>query len=159
MKDLLTLDQARCALDYDPLTGVFRWRVGRRLAGKVAGAKTNHGYIRINVDHKLRYAHRLAWLITYGEWPSFVDHINGQRDDNRIANLRSTTNQNNVRNRRGHGRYLKGVSFEKRTLRWVAQICVDYRRIGLGTFATEIEAHEAYMAAARRYFGDFARAA
>ena len=75
---------------YDPETGIFT-RIkavkGHAAVSKV-GAVGNHGYLSIYFNGKLQLAHRLAWFLTYGEWPTMLDHINGNKLDNRISNLR-----------------------------------------------------------------------
>lgn len=92
-------------LDYNPETGVFKWKETSRrgFVGKEAGCFCQRdGYIRIRVDGKLELTHRLAWNITYPNAPvtssEQIDHINHVRTDNRIANLRKATNTENSRN-------------------------------------------------------------
>ncbi len=79
----LTVERLRALLDYDPLTGVFRWRVnrGRVRAGAVAGHTKRDGYTEIIIDYRKRPAHTLAWFYVLGEYPNMLDHINGVRDD------------------------------------------------------------------------------
>lgn len=96
----LTVDTLRDALSYDPETGIFRWRYDRASlakAGQIAGSPTHKkGYRFIRVNYNRYLAHRLAWFYVYGEWPSGpIDHINGNTDDNSIANLRVVTRQQN----------------------------------------------------------------
>ena len=92
-------------------------------------------------------AHRLVWAMHRGEFPSFpIDHINGDVTDNRIENLRATTPRLNQQNRKSHreGR-LVGTQFKGG--RWLARISIDRKKKHLGSFATEAEAHNAYMSA------------
>jgi hypothetical protein len=106
------------------------------------------------VNGRTYIAHRLAWALHYGEEPSLeIDHINGERSDNRIANLRLATRGENCKNVKA-----AGVRFEADRGKWLARICVDYKQMNLGRFATEQEARAAYAAAKVRYFGEFARA-
>ena len=85
----LTAERLREVLDYDPDTGVFTRKVRTASSvkvGDVAGSLNGKGYIRIRVDGRLYFAHRLAWLYVHGEWPvDQVDHINGIKNDNRIV--------------------------------------------------------------------------
>lgn len=141
-------------LNYNPATGVFTWRVkpNRRIAiGSEAGCLDPAGYVRIRVDGKQTHAHRIAWCYVYGSWPvGDVDHINGQRTENHIANLRDvsrTVNNQNQRAARGSNPYL-GVSRMKK--RWGAWITNARKSQYLGTFDTPEEAHAAYLAAKRK---------
>jgi hypothetical protein len=145
--------------DYDPETGVFTWRASRPRArkGAIAGTKRPDGYWAIAIDCKLCYAHRLAWLYMTGKWPTAdIDHINGNKSDNRIANLRQATRSQNKANTpppRHNTSGLKGVSLEGR--RWKAQIERDGKKCHLGLFDTPEEAYAAYCKAAREHFGEF----
>jgi hypothetical protein len=103
-------------------------------------------------------AHRLAWFMVYGKIPDGnLDHTNRDPADNRISNLRlATFSQNNV-NTKYRGKYLRGVSVNKRNSSgYRATICMNRKRILLGTFDTEQEAHEAYLQAAKVLHGEFA---
>jgi hypothetical protein len=166
-RDALTAEQLRHVLDYDPDTGVFTWRVNssnRAPAGSVAGNLDSKGYQRIGVlGHQYR-SQRLAWLHVHGKWPDGeIDHKNNNPLDNRIENLRDCTSQQNKANRgknKNNATGLKGVYLVKdsKTKPYGAAITVDRRSISLGKFSTAEEAHAAYEAAARKHFGDFARA-
>ena len=152
----MSIDDLRRLLAYDPTTGQFRWlcdRQGHVRAGDMAGC-VNHsvGYIYIGLGQRRRFAaHRLAWALVHGEWPkSEIDHINGERTDNRIENLRVvTTSENRQNQRRGRGRLgLLGV--RRNGKRFSAIIGVNYKTHCLGTFDTPEEAHAAYVTAKRQ---------
>lgn len=154
-------EQLKSVLHYDAPTGVFRWRhggkshAGKRLPWAVAGTPHNFGYIVIGINRKRYLAHRLAWLYVYGEMPSkVIDHKNGNRDDNRIENLRDVSHQINCQNQRGVGSrntsgYL-GVSWRKDKNVWRASINVNGRMKSLGVYKTPEEAHKAFLAAKRQ---------
>lgn len=98
-----TLADARSALTYNPDTGELRWTPEARQSRKrdVAGSLATNGYVMIRIGGKLRLGHRLAWFLHYGQWPStHIDHINGNRADNRLANLRDVPHAANMRNRK-----------------------------------------------------------
>lgn len=123
------------------------------LAGDVAGCRTSRGYSVLAVDGVLYRAHRLAWFYVTGAWPQGeVDHINGQRADNRFLNLRVVTGAINSQNRRranGNSRTgLLGVYPHKTGFQ--ARIMVSGSRRHLGTFQTAEAAHAAYLAAKRQ---------
>jgi hypothetical protein len=144
-------------LNYDPLTGIFTWKVsgsGRRI-GKIAGG-IDDGYNKIKVNNKLYKGHRLAWLYVYGTWPmADIDHINGQRADNRIANLRDVSRTHNCQNQylphKESSSGVLGVTWHKRMGRFQAGITVDGKRLHLGTFKDSGEAHNAYLKAKQQY--------
>jgi hypothetical protein len=93
----LTREQLKEALDYNPDTGLFTWKklpkaAHRKKVGEIAGSHDEKGYIRIGINGTVYKSHRLAWLYVYGQWPSkIIDHVNGVNDDNRISNLRDSS--------------------------------------------------------------------
>lgn len=160
---MITADELRRLLAYDPDTGVFVWMVrpARRVTvGAVAGCTDAKGYRSIQIDGTQYYAHRLAWLHVHGVLPvADIDHINGDRSDNRMCNLRAATRVENSANRganRNNTSGHKGVSWHKRDLKWRAKIAVGGIHRHLGYFDTAKEAHAAYCEAAKNIHGEFA---
>lgn len=158
----LTAERLREVLIYDPETGVFTWRVrmgSRAMRGSRAGSRANHGYWLIRVYWRGYPAARLAWLYMTGAWPSAtIDHINRVRDDDRFANLREATRQEQHGNKDLYARNtsgVRGVNRNKRTGRWRAHIGTNGRMRHLGFFDTKEAAADAYNAAAREQFGEF----
>jgi HNH endonuclease/AP2 domain len=155
----LSAERLREALDYRPETGLFYWRVshGSASTGLQAGTQHDCGYSRICVDGVRYYAHSLAWLHVYGEYPiGEIDHKNRNPADNRIANLRQCSHAQNMCNAtRRNPSGFKGVS--RARSKWRATIGVNGRSIHLGTFSTPEEAAAAYDKAARLYHREFAR--
>ncbi len=154
-RDSLTASQLREALHYEPTTGVFTWREGRKgvaHAGSVAGGKNKRGYWRVCVNGTRQNGNVLAWLYMTGRWPSLdVDHENGQRWDNRWDNLREVTRGvNNQNQRKPHKRNKSGfLGVSPNRNRWAASIAVDLVKTHLGTFDTPEQAHAVYIAAKR----------
>jgi hypothetical protein len=165
----LTADYVRSILDYDPETGVFKWkwredvgsRWNTRYAGKAAGCVQRVGYVLISINDRLYKAHRLAWLFVYGEWPpEQIDHIDCDKLNNRIANLRLATMQENQRNvglQKNNTTGIKGVCWHKRDRKFQAEIKVGGKRLHLGTFDTLAEAIAARTTAEIEHFGPFRR--
>lgn len=147
---MLNAQRLRELLDYDPLTGLFRWRVARPGRGAkdwFAGTQHGSGYLVICVDRVNYRAHRLAWLHATGEWPTqTIDHRNRQRADNRLDNLRDVSQQANNENQDGSVERRE----TKRGTRWRARICRDGRLVTVGTFETEAAAEAARVAAKGR---------
>jgi len=160
---MLTQQELKELLHYDPTTGVFTWKTSfanHIREGRTAGSLRQTGYIAVKIFGHEYGAHRLAWVYTYGDWPeNQIDHIDGVRHNNRIVNLRQATHTQNAHNskkRRGVKCGLKGAFPYRGKFR--AKICVKGKNIYLGDYNTEEEAHAAYMAAAKEEFGAFARA-
>lgn len=156
MSRSLDAGRLRQALDYDPATGIFRWREsrGNQLAGAVAGGLGTRGYWRIGLDGVRWTGHVLAWLYVHGVLPRVdLDHINQVKSDNRISNLREDVaglnRQNRDSPRSDNSSGFLGVCWDKRESKWLAQISVNGRRKHLGYHATPEAASEAYLAAKR----------
>jgi hypothetical protein len=152
---LLPDQQEVCGIvNYDAATGIF----SSRRTGQVLSAKNSKGYLQISIRNRTYYAHRLAWLYVHGTWPVHqVDHINGNRTDNRICNLRLATpseNQCNMGVKKHSQVGIKGVA--KVNNRYRAVIRKNCVRYHLGYFSTPEAASAAYSAAAARLHGDFA---
>lgn len=163
---MLTAERLRELLTYDPASGLFTRRVYRSpnaKAGDIAGTIDKDGYVQIQIDGKVYKAHRLAWLYMTGEWPeSDIDHNDLDEGNNTWANLRPATVSQNAANcgkRPFNTSGLKGVTFDKRKGRWMAQIQVDRRCRHLGYHDTPELAHAAYASAAREIHGEYARVA
>jgi hypothetical protein len=156
----INLEEFRASLKYCPETGVFTWarKVAARVkAGSIAGyLNIASGYWQCTYKGRSYQAHRLAFLWMTGVWPSGeVDHINGEKSDNRWANLRDVSRSENCQNqRRAHSRNvssgLLGVSWNKRDKRWCAAIRLDGKRKHLGYFLNKDQAHLAYLEAKRQ---------
>lgn len=152
----VTADVLRSALDYDPDTGIFRWAIRPSYhveQGSIAGCLHHRGYWQIRFLKQSLLAHRLAWLHFYGKHPSLqIDHINGCKADNRIANLRDVTPSVNLQNyrqatTRNKSTGFLGVYLEKG--RYRARIAVGGKNLSLGRFATPELAFAAYLNAKR----------
>jgi hypothetical protein len=146
---------------YDPETGVLYWRArpdddrwNRVFADKPAGGVDGKGYVRIRTEGNNWNAHRVVWKMVHGCEPEFVDHINGDRADNRIENLRSVTKLENARNAK-RGRNNKsgtnGVHWVNREQRWRACIYVDGKKVSLGDYVEKADAVAARERANREY--------
>ena len=159
----ITHDKVIELVCYDASTGLFTWNKPRPYctAGKRAGGRTSSGYIRVILCGRPFQAHRLAWFYVHGSWPEHeIDHVNGVRDDNRLANLREATpsqNQANKAMRRDNTSGVKGVSWDRSRGKWHASITVSGRIKNLGRFEEIETAAAAYAEAARQFHGEFAR--
>lgn len=150
-------------LDYNPETGVFRRKLStaqRVKVGDIAGSiSSTTGYLRIMINGKRYLAHRLAWLYVFGSLPDCdVDHVDGCKTNNRIANLRLATRSQNIANaghRKNNRLGLKGVH-RTRTGNYAAQIRVDGKKMHLGRYDCPAAAHLAYVVKASSVFGEYA---
>lgn len=161
----MTLDELRRYVSYDPRTGLFVWigkDRGRARVGAEVGRIDAKGYRAGMIRGRFYQLHRLAWYMHYGCWPpEDIDHINGDRADNRISNLRLASRKENSRNRKLHHTNTsgyRGVTWDRSKMRWKAKITVDGRSHSLGNFKDPAQASAAYEKAAAAHFGEFRRA-
>lgn len=153
---MITAARLRELLLYNEQSGQFVWLVsrGKAAAGKIAGSTNRGGYIEIRIDKKTYLAHRLAFLWVAGEMPSGeIDHIDGNRSNNALSNLRDVNgfvnHQNQRRAHKSNRTGLLGVSWRESKGRYRASIDVDGRKIHLGYFSDKEAAHAAYINAKR----------
>ncbi|WP_332116048.1 HNH endonuclease [Azorhizobium caulinodans] len=153
-------------LNYEPEIGIFTWRLSptpRIKKGQKAGGIRRNGYCMIGLrGHGQILAHRLAWIYVHGMIPDRmeIDHINRDPGDNRLENLRLATSSQqkmNKRVQRNSRSGLKGAYYHacRSGMKWRSQIKVGGKLIFLGYFPTAEDAHEAYVAASKSYFGEF----
>jgi hypothetical protein len=162
-KENQTYEELSQHLKYDHVTGVFtRKSSNKRWANKKAGTVHDTGYIVISVNNRLLYAHRLAFLFMTGKYPSDrVDHIDGDRKNNRWDNLRECNHFQNLANTglckantSGH----KGVTWDKSRNKWQAKFKANGKTIHLGRFSDFESAAKAHDKAYANHHGEFARA-
>jgi len=150
----LTISLVRQIFDYDPVNGHLFWKVGRFI-GSQAGCNKGDGYLVISLFGRTYKAHVMAYAHHFGKWPAlYIDHIDGNRSNNAIANLRDVTPAVNSQNRRDvkrqtNGGYL-GVKRDMRDGRFEAHITANGTYHYLGRFETAEAAHGAYIVAKRR---------
>jgi len=143
------LTQARLKelFHYNSETGIFTRRIKTNRSitiGSIAGYKTPINYIQITINKKIYFAHRLAWFYIYGYFPeNGIDHINKNKSDNRIKNLRVVSNQCNMRNTgnpKNNTSGIKGVCWDKRGKQWQSQIKMNQKSCFLGIYKSFINA-------------------
>ena len=154
----LTPDLLRRYFSYDPNTGEFLWKemsAKRIRVGSIAGRTDEYGHRNLTLRNRHYQAHRVAWLFAFGSWPKgVIDHINGIRDDNRIANLRDVsiaTNSQNQKRPTSKNKYsdLIGCGYNPRMKKWYSRIWIAGKQVHLGLFDDKLVAHQAYLAAKR----------
>jgi hypothetical protein len=150
----ITQERLNKLYEYNPDTGLLMSRIYNRPVGY-----DHNGYLAVELEKKHIRIHRIIWMIVHGRWPEpMIDHINGNRKDNRLCNLREVTAKQNIENstikktksglpRSGY----KGVHWNKQTRKWVAAIGHQKKTIYLGSFNYPKEGHFAYVKAAKKY--------
>jgi hypothetical protein len=158
---LMSVGDIRDLIDYNPETGVLTAKVNfsGRQAGSVIGSQTWQGYYAFSLFGKKCFAHRLAWLLHYGEWPSQpIDHINGIKTDNSIRNLRLCSlsqNQFNKPTQKNNTTGVKGVYWNKRDKRYVASVQFNGKKYSAGHHKDIESAKEAVMKLREKLAGEF----
>ena len=159
-KPMLTAQRLRDLLHYNPETGIFIRKVGRpgkkAGVGDVAGTIVGKGYVGIRIDGYKYKAHHLAWLYVHGAFPSLLlDHRDTDKKNNRIGNLRETTNAVNSQNRKRANANSKsgflGVHYCATKKAWIASINLYGHRKTIGRYPSPEDAHAAYLAVKREH--------
>lgn len=160
---MVTQEELKRLFSYDPETGLFTRLIGRKgvAAGAIAGAVMLNGYIAIGIKPKKYLAHRLAWFYHYGEWPEkMLDHVNGNKSDNRICNLRPCDKSKNACNSKlqiNNKSGVKGVCWHKAMKKWHVQLRFEGKQHNLGFFDSLEEAARFVRQAREQHHGEFAR--
>lgn len=171
----MDIECLKSLISYNPLTGEFFWKFRSReefnsdrifkswnstYSGKKCGSLTNK-YLTVRVKNSMYYCHRLAWAIHFGEWPEDdIDHINMDKTDNRISNLRLVSrgqNMANMRATKANKSGFIGVHWAKREGRWVSSITIDHKCKFLGHYDDPVSAAKAYNEECAKVHGDFAK--
>lgn len=148
-------------LRYDPNSGNLYWKVSRQCVkeGDIAGTCYQNQYLRVTVNYKRYGNHRVAWLLTHGEWPKGrLDHIDRDPSNNRISNLRLATHEQNMQNRKvakNSKSGTTGVAFDQRRNSWVAYIQVKGKTIHLGRSKDKNTVIALRKSAETKYFKEF----
>lgn len=160
---MITQTELKSLFEYDENTGLFKRikNIGNAKIGEIAGTITNKGYVRIRVNINRYLAHRLVWLYIHGNFPkNQIDHINGNRADNRLCNLRECSPYENQWNRKIRDfseSKIKGVKRNKKTNSWEVQITFNKKRLYLGSFKNLDDAKLVIEKARLKYHGEFAK--
>ncbi len=158
-KSTLTAEWLRENMVYVPETGTLMWKVRGpgRTVGKPLGSKNWDGYVAVKVAGTFYYIHRLAWFYTHGEWPEIaIDHIDGNRSNNAISNLRLATHSQNAARKKTKRHVAPARGVMPQGPGFVARIYMNGKRHYLGYFKTVAAASAAYEAKAKEIHGEFA---
>jgi len=164
--NLPTIERLRELFDYDPSTGLLTWKEGRKgrfsPKGSVAGRPRKSGHVFVGIDGPKYAAHRVAWAIHYGEWPTkILDHINRDPSDNRIENLRQA---DKILNAHNSGKWatntsgFKCVYWNKQRNKWMVKVMINGFAQYLGLYETKEAAHAAHVCFEKRLINELERA-
>lgn len=149
-----TKEEILSRITYLPEDGIIFSRLSKK-----GGKPDARGYKTCRIGGRLYKQHRVIYFLETGEQPEGIDHIDGNKLNNHISNLRAANQSENIANsksRKNSTSKYKGVSKTKSGSNWIARIAKDGKQIWLGSFFNEKEAAKAYNEAAIKYFGEFA---
>ena len=155
-KEIITQDYLNHHFSYDPESGSFTYKIPtrRRKVGATVGKPDKDGYLTASIGCNRIIIHRAIWMMIYGEWPNVVDHINGDKTDNRLLNIRNVTNNENLKNSRLSKRNKSGVTgviWHKRFNKWHVGIGVNSKLKHIGYYHSYFDAVCARKSAEIRY--------
>jgi hypothetical protein len=148
---------------HDEASGKLFYRAARKQspAGSEAGSLHRTGYRSVSVDRCQYLVHRIIWFMVKGSWPlNQIDHINGNKADNRIENLREATNAQNTLNvpaRQASSSGVKNVYYQARNKKWRVRMKVEGKSKSFGLYRTKTEAEKAAVSARNQFHGQFAK--
>ena len=155
---MITQAELKNLFDYVGGQLIAKTNSNKRKVGDALSSQTDKGYLRSSVSGKSYRVHRLVFLYHHGYMPEQVDHIDGNRTNNRIENLREATSSQNNQNRKATGSSgIKGVVWHKQSKKWVASICVNRKSVHLGSFLSIEEAALVASRARQSAHGEFYR--
>ena len=146
MKLTISKEEILKVLDYNREQGVLTWK--STAYGKTKNKNITNielGYLSVGINYKKYKVHRLIYFLETNTWPEMIDHINGNKLDNRIVNLRASDKRRNQQNQYKHREgKLVGATYRKSTGKWRALIKLNKKNYEIGTYDTAEEAHDAY---------------
>ena len=142
--------------------GEFYWKVGGngRRPGKKTGCLGSGGYLQVRIKYKLYLVHRLVWIMHGKEPAPIIDHINGNKLDNRLENLRAVTQSQNSMNRKQRSDNtsgIKGVRWSKHKQKWIGTVGINYKSYSVGEFNNKEDAAIAVAVLREKLHGEFAQ--
>ena len=164
MNDRISHAQLLAEFSYNPEEGIFcrLVRAGRIQPGPIENVPTGMGYVYIAIHNRKYFAHRLAWFYVHGVWPKEqIDHVNGDKTDNRFCNLREATHQQNSGNKKAYKNNssgVKGVAWDASRELWMAYVVTNRKMKNLGRYSRFEDAVAVRTEAARARDGEFFRA-
>ena len=156
---MITQERLHEMFEYRDGTLYRKISLGRTKAGDKVGFVNNKGYIAVNIDKQCISLHRLIWMMQHGEMPILIDHIDGDRQNNRIENLRLASRYGNAQNKRMHKNNtsgVKGVHWHKKAKKWRGCVYANGKRNYLGFFENLEDANEFVCLAREMLHGPFA---
>jgi hypothetical protein len=152
----LTQQRLKELVFYCPKQGNFYRlkKVSNLKLGIVVAKPSKNGYLRMHIDGRLYYMHRLAWLYMHGSFPAYIDHVDGNRQNNKLENLndvKASENFQNVAKKSIAQSGLKGAYFDKKSKLWQSKIRASGKNISLGYYKTAELAHQAYLDGKKKY--------